>query len=65
MTHRVFIVQDRESAQFLFPDCGDVGLTAWINEAGLFESEEAAIETAFVHCTEGFIVFEFIEDDPL
>ena len=59
MGERVFIVQDRESAQFLRPDAGDVGFTTWINEAGVFENEEAAKETASFHCSEGFVLFAF------
>lgn len=59
MGARVFIVQDRETACFLFPFHGAVALTPWINEAGQFESEEEALETASVICCEGYVVFSF------
>jgi hypothetical protein len=59
MSARVFVVQDRESACFLCPLNGDVGLTPWINEAGQFESEEEALDTASVVCSEGFVLFAF------
>lgn len=55
-----FIVQDKESALFLFPHDGDVGLTQWIDQAGRFDTQEEAIETASFHCAEGFIIFPFI-----
>jgi hypothetical protein len=64
MYGRVFIVQDRESAQFLRPDSGDVGFTTWIDEAGYFDNEEEASDTAIHHCSEGFIVFSFIKGIP-
>lgn len=59
MFSRVWVVQDVETACFLCPHTGDVGLTAWIKEAGLFLSEEEAIETALAHCGEGFQVISF------
>lgn len=62
MYGRVFIVQDKESAQFLRPELGDVGFTPWVNEAGAFESEETAAETAACHCSEGFVMFSFLKD---
>lgn len=58
---RVFIVQDRESALFLCPQFGDVGYTQWLREAGRFDDEESAVETAHFHCTEGFNVSSFYE----
>jgi hypothetical protein len=61
MYGRVFIVQDRESAQFLRPDAGDVGFTLWIDKAGFFESEDEATETASNHCSEGFLIFSFFK----
>ncbi|WP_250501749.1 hypothetical protein [Caballeronia sp. AZ7_KS35] len=64
MSGRVFIVQDRESAQFLFPESGDVGFTTWVDKAGYFEKEEEAIETATHHCSEGFVVFSFFKGFP-
>lgn len=56
---RVFIVQDRESALFLCPLYGDVSYTQWLHEAGYFDDEESAIETASFHCTEGFNLSSF------
>ena len=61
MFGRYFVVQDKESACFLCPQDGDVGFTQWLNEAGRFDSEEEAIETASHHCGEGFIVNPFYE----
>jgi len=60
MYGRVFIVQDRESAQFLCPEEGDVGFTMWVDRAGRFGNEEEASETAIHCCSEGFIIFSFI-----
>lgn len=57
--NRVYIVQDRETGLFLFPCDGDVGYTQWLREAGHFDDEESAIETAFFHCTEGFFISIF------
>jgi len=62
---RVFIVQDRESALFLCPQFGDVGYTQWLHEAGRFDDEESAVETANFHCTEGFNVSTFFEHTQL
>ena len=59
---RVFIVQDRESALFLCPFMGDVGYTAWLHEAGRFDDEESAIDTANFHCTEGYDISSFLEN---
>jgi hypothetical protein len=61
---RVFIVQDKESALFLCPHFGDVSYTQWFDEAGRFDDEESAIETALVHCTEGFKLASFYEVSP-
>jgi hypothetical protein len=60
---RVFIVQDTESALFLCPHFGDVSYTQWFDEAGRFDDQESAIETAYVHCTEGFRLHSFFEED--
>lgn len=57
----VYIVQDRETALFLCPQDGDVGYTQWLNEAGRFDDQESAFETATYHCGEGFIVSAFLE----
>ncbi len=59
MMNHVFVVQDRETQMFLCPSFGDVGYTPWIREAGHFDSEEEAVETAAFHCGEGFDVFDF------
>jgi hypothetical protein len=59
---RVFVVQDKESALFLCPHYGDVSYTQWFDEAGRFEDQESAVETAHVHCTEGFKLSSFYED---
>ncbi len=61
MFARVFVVQDIETACFLCPHTGDVGLTAWINDAGLFVNEEEAVETAASHCSDGFKLFSFFK----
>ena len=58
---RVFIVQDKETALFLCSDFGDVGHTQWLHEAGRFCDEESAVETAHVHCAEGFFVHKLFE----
>jgi len=60
---RVFVVQDLENAQFLCSDCGDVGHTAWFKDAGRFFEYEAAFESAEAHCSEGFIICEFMESE--
>lgn len=60
--HRVFVVQDKESALFLCPHFGDVSYTQWLNEAGRFDDQDSAIETAAVHCTEGFELTSFYEE---
>ncbi|ASU40250.1 hypothetical protein hmeg3_19450 [Herbaspirillum sp. meg3] len=58
---RVFIVQDKESALFLCPHFGDVSYTPWFSAAGRFDDYESAVETAGVHCGEGFFVESFYE----
>jgi hypothetical protein len=59
---RGFVVQDRESSLFLFPHYGDVSFTQWLHEAGRFDDEDSAIETALIHCSEGFHVTEIFEN---
>lgn len=59
MFSKVWVVQDAETACFLRPHTGDVGYTPLLREAGYFESEEEAVETAASHCGEGFDVFGF------
>lgn len=60
----VWIVQDRESCLFLMPLNGDVGYTQFINEAGHFHCQEAAIETAVDCCGAGFVLFACYLDNP-
>ncbi|SMC29985.1 hypothetical protein SAMN02745857_04329 [Andreprevotia lacus DSM 23236] len=54
----VWIVQDRDSGLFLFPDDGTVGFTRMVNDAGLFDSEEAAVETA-IDFLDRWLIFSF------
>lgn len=57
---RVYVVQSLDTGCFLCPsDCGDVGHTEWIREAGYFNSREEAIETAHSEIGERFDVFGF------
>lgn len=60
---RVFVVQDLENAQFLFSDRGDVGHTVWLKDAGRFFEYDAAFESAEAHCSEGFVICEFMESE--
>lgn len=46
----------RSGSDYLFPQGGDVGFTSNLAEAGVFESEEAAIEAGRDHCDPGFVV---------
>ncbi len=55
-----FIVQDRESNLFLFPQDGDVGFTQWAHEAGRFDALDEAEDTASLNCFEGFFVTKVI-----
>lgn len=41
----VYIVQDSETHEFLFPHDGDVGFTGRFSEAGHFTDAESAYET--------------------
>ena len=61
MFARVWLVQDRETGCFLYPHTGDVGFTPWLREAGRFDSEEEARDTASFHCGEGFDLLSFYE----
>ncbi len=56
-----FIVQDRESALFLMPCCGDVGFTPWAHEAGRFDGFAEATDTAALNCHEGYFVTEVLQ----
>jgi hypothetical protein len=51
-----FVVQDRESALFLMSSDGDVGFTPWLHEAGRFDGYAEAVDTAALHCHEGYFV---------
>jgi len=58
---RVYIVQSRETGDFLYPsDTGDVGHTPFVNEAGYFFDRNEAVETALSEIGENFIVFSFL-----
>lgn len=60
---RVYIVQSRETGDFLYPsDTGDVGHTPFVNEAGYFYDRNEAVETALSEIGENFIVFSFLSD---
>ncbi|HHX2520322.1 TPA: hypothetical protein ACU8BS_000719 [Neisseria subflava] len=60
---RVYIVQSRETGDFLYPsDTGDVGHTPFVNEAGYFYDRNEAVETALSEIGENFIVFSFLAE---
>ena len=60
---RVYIVQSRETGEFLYPsDTGDVGHTPLVNEAGYFYDRNEAVETALSEIGENFIVFSFLSE---
>lgn len=60
---RVFIVQSRETGDFLYPsDTGDVGHTPFVNEAGYFYDRNEAVETALEEIGDNFIVFSFLSE---
>lgn len=59
---RVYIIQDQESGLFLYPHYGSVNYTQWFGDAGRFDDEESAIETAHIFCTEGFQLHTFFEE---
>lgn len=60
---RVYIVQSRETGDFLYPsDSGDVGHTPFVNEAGYFYDRNEAVETALSEIGENFIVFSFLSE---
>lgn len=60
---RVYIVQSRETGEFLYPsDTGDVGHTPFVNEAGYFYDRNEAVETALSEIGENFIVFSFLSE---
>lgn len=63
MFSRVWVVQDAESGEFLAPsDDGDVTYTRFLKYAGRFDDEEAAVDTAAFHCTDGFSIASFYEE---
>lgn len=60
MLKRAYLVQDLESFAFLYPtDDGDVGYTRTLKDAGHFNDEDEAFDTAQIYCTEGFFIFSF------
>ncbi|EGQ74214.1 hypothetical protein [Neisseria mucosa] len=60
---RVYIVQSRETGDFLYPsDTGDVGHTPFVNEAGYFYDRNEAVETALEEIGDNFIVFSFLSE---
>lgn len=60
---RVYIVQSRETGDFLYPsDMGDVGHTPFVNEAGYFYERNEAVETALEEIGDNFIVFSFLAE---
>ena len=60
---RVYVVQSRETGDFLYPsDTGDVGHTPYINLAGFFFNRDEAIETALEEIGDNFIVFGFLTE---
>lgn len=60
---RVYIVQSRETGDFLYPsDTGDVGHTPFVNEAGYFYDRNEAVETALEEIGDNFIVFGFLAE---
>lgn len=60
---RVYIVQSRETGDFLYPsDTGDVGHTPFVNEAGYFYERNEAVETALEEIGDNFIVFSFLSE---
>lgn len=60
---RVYIVQSRETGDFLYPsDTGDVGHTPFVNEAGYFYERNEAVETALEEIGDNFIVFSFLAE---
>jgi hypothetical protein len=60
---RVYIVQSRETGDFLYPsDTGDVGHTPFVNEAGYFYDRDEAVETALEEIGDNFIVFSFLSE---
>jgi hypothetical protein len=60
---RVYIVQSRETGDFLYPsDTGDVGHTPFVNEAGYFYDRDEAVETALEEIGDNFIVFGFLAE---
>ena len=61
--NRVYIVQSRETGDFLYPsDTGDVGHTPFVNEAGYFYDRNEAVETALEEIGDNFIVFSFLSE---
>lgn len=63
MFRRVWVVQDAETGEFLYPSPdGDVGFTRFLKHAGRFEEEGEALDTAAFNCSEGFSLTSFFEE---
>jgi hypothetical protein len=61
--HTVYIVQDHESGQFLYPHDGSVGFTPLVRDAGYFYDQEEAVLTAVDHVDGSFTVLEILTSD--
>lgn len=62
MLRCVWVVQDRESGQFLCPYMGDVGLCVLLTQAGRFYSLDEALETGHDFLEQDAIVISFWEN---
>lgn len=63
MLSQVFILQDLENNQFLYPTPeGDVGFTPFLSEAGMFTTEDEAQETAEMMHADNFFLFKCFVD---
>lgn len=60
---RYWIVQDRETGQFLCPRLGDVGLCTLFSDAGRFDTPEEARETGTYLLDGDAVVFPIWERD--
>lgn len=62
----MWIVQLTESHEFLCPSAdGDVTSTPWLSAAGVFELQEAAIDTADFYIGEGhYVLIDLFNFEP-
>ncbi|ERE14026.1 MULTISPECIES: hypothetical protein [Chromobacteriaceae] len=58
----VWVVQDKDTGQFLCPLDGDVGFTKFLSGAGRFDNPESAIDTARFILGNSFVVCSFFDD---